>query len=412
VEITAIFAFISGLLLIAVAANRLSGFTRVPDLIVLLTIGVLLGPVLHLADPARFVGLVRVLGTLALILILFQGGLEVQLRSAVRYLPSGLLLAFLSFSLSTGLISLAAHYLLHLVWSDSILIAAALGCTSGSVVLPVLEQVPTPESIKIVLTTESSLGEILAVLTVGSMIGIAGEQSLITGLATGFMHSIGIAVALGGAVGAIWSRFWHRLTHLAFHNVLNLGIVIGVYALTRSLGGSGLLSVLLFGVTLANVPRTPHMVRAGMRMMAFHSELTFLVRSFFFVLLGFVAEFARRTYLVPIAGMLAAMLLGRYLAVLLMRGSVRDASAKEKELLFWMLPRGLVTAVLALEIVNARGPAFSFLPAVAFTVVVISNLFLVWGSIRTANLVPLTSALPAVIAEPATETSSKAAGAP
>jgi cell volume regulation protein A len=413
-ELTIIFGFIASLLLVAVAANRLSGFTRVPDLIVLLTIGVLLGPVLHWADPSRFRNVVEVLGTLALILILFQGGLEIQLRSAVRYLPAGLLLAVTSFGCSIALIGLAGRYLLHLSWTDAILIAAALGCTSGSVVLPVLHQITTPNSIKIVLMTESSLGEILAVLTVGSMISVGGEQSFIVGLASGFARSIGIAVALGGIAGAIWSRFWHRLTRVAFHNVLNLGIVLGVYALSRFLGGSGLLASLVFGVTLANVPRTPEMVRAGMRMMAFHSELTFLVRSFFFVLLGFVAEFARRTYLLPILGILVGMLVARYVAVLATRWTVHDANAKEKELLFWMLPRGLVTAVLALEIVSARGPAFSFLPAVAFTVVVLSNLFVVWGSIRAANVVPVAALVPTPVAATGSagnEPASKAAGA-
>ena len=50
-----------------------------------------------------------------------------------------------------------------------------------------------------------------------------------------------------------------------------------------------------------------------------------------------------------------------------------------------MLPRGLVTAVLALEIVDVRGAAFAFLPAMAFTVVVATNLFVVWGSMRAAK---------------------------
>jgi hypothetical protein len=55
-------------------------------------------------------------------------------------------------------------------------------------------------------------------------------------------------------------------------------------------------------------------------------------------------------------------------------------------LLFWMLPRGLVTAVLALEIVNDRGAVFSFLPAMAFTVVLVTNLFIVWGAVRAARV--------------------------
>ena len=47
-----------------------------------------------------------------------------------------------------------------------------------------------------------------------------------------------------------------------------------MYGLVRYFGGSGLLAVLIFGITLANVPRTPHMARQGARLLAFHAELS------------------------------------------------------------------------------------------------------------------------------------------
>jgi cell volume regulation protein A len=168
-------------------------------------------------------------------------------------------------------------------------------------------------------------------------------------------------------------------------NILNLGVVLGVYAVGDYFRGSGLLTVLVFGVTLANLPRTPHMTRQGARMMAFHAEFSFLVRSFFFVLLGVVAQFVSRQYVVPILGILGALVLARYLAMQGSRWVVRDVSRQQTELLFWMLPRGLVTAVLALAIVEARGETFSFLPAMAFTVVLVTNLFIVWGAVRAES---------------------------
>jgi NhaP-type Na+/H+ or K+/H+ antiporter len=153
---------------------------------------------------------------------------------------------------------------------------------------------------------------------------------------------------------------------------------------------------LIFGITLANVPRTPHMARQGARLLAFHAELSFLVRSFFFVLLGIVAEFVSRKYLLPIAGILAALLLARFLATQVSRWAIRDATRWETELLFWMLPRGLVTAVLAMEIVSVRGQVFAFLPAMAFTVVLVTNLFVVAGAVRCPKA--------AALGAPSTET--------
>ncbi|HEX8812263.1 MAG TPA: hypothetical protein VF742_09755, partial [Terracidiphilus sp.] len=79
-------------------------------------------------------------------------------------------------------------------------------------------------------------------------------------------------------------------------------------------------------------------------------------------------------------------------AVQLSWRAVRDVTRKQTELLFWMLPRGLVTAVLALEIVDARGAVFAFLPAIAFTVVLATNLFIVWGAV-TSGQAPLVEEL-------------------
>ncbi len=380
-----IFGLLALLLIVAFAANRLSKLTRVPDIVVLLVIGILVGPVLHWLRPHTFEGPIRLLGTFALILILFEGGLELRLRQALRYVPAGLLLVALSFGLSLALIAITGKFLLHLAWMDCVLLGAALGCTSGTIVIPALQQIDTPEPVKVTLTLESALGEVIAVLLVGSLLHLQGEGSLIGGLATDFSQNIVVSLAIGICAGAAWSKLWPRLAGQPNTNILNLGVLMGVYALSDYLHGSGLLAVLVFGVTLANLPRTPHMTRQGVRMLSFHAEFSFLVRSFFFVLLGVIAEFVSRQYIIPILGMLVAVVVARYIAVLGSRWVVRDVERRDTELLFWMLPRGLVTAVLALEIVNDRGQIFSFLPAMAFTVVLVTNLFIVWGAVRSGH---------------------------
>ncbi len=422
-EMARIFGLPALLLVLAFAANRLSKLTRVPDIIVLLLIGITLGPILHWVNPEHYQSAITVLGTLALILILFEGGLELRLAQALRYFPAGLVLVVLSFGLSLVLIALMGRALLHLQWSDCLLLGAALGCTSGTIVIPALQQIDTPDPIKITLTIESSLGEIIAVLMVGSLLTMGTGRSLIGGIATDFSQHVAISLLVGAAIGAAWSRLWPLLAGQAYSNILNLGVVLGVYALADHFKGSGLLASLVFGITLANMPRTPHMVRQGARMLAFHAEVSFLVRSFFFVLLGVVAEFVSRAYIIPILGILAALILARFLAVQGSRWVVRDVQRKDTELLFWMLPRGLVTAVLALEIVNVRGAVFAFLPAMAFTVVLVTNLFIIWGSVKASRqattpavnaeavAVDGLAAPPEVVATQANETESSAKAA-
>jgi len=394
-DMARIFGMPAALLVLAYVANRLAKLTRIPDLIVLLVIGVSMGPVFHLVNPDLFRGAISILGTLALILILFEGGLELRLRHALGSFPAGLLLVATSFGLSLVLVALIGRALLHLAWNDCLLLGAALGCTSGAVVIPSLQQIETPEPVKTTLTIEASLGEILAVLVVGSLLNTSGSASaLIAGMAVDFGHHIGVAIGFGLVAGAIWSRLWPLIAGQAYSNILNLGVVLGLYASARYFEGSGLLTVLIFGVTLSNLPRTPHMARQGARLLAFHAELSFLVRSFFFVMLGVVAEVVSRDHIVPILGILAGLLLARLLSVQLSRWAVRGVDRKDTSLLFWMMPRGLVTAVLALEIVAARGPIFSFLPAMAFTVILITNVLIIWGSIRAGSSPALDLAAP------------------
>jgi cell volume regulation protein A len=387
VDMARIFGLPAALLVIAVIANRLSRWTRVPDIIVLLIIGVAVGPVLHWVDPGHFDVAIRILGMLALILILVEGGLELHLKEAIRYSPGGILLAVVSYGLTVGLVACIARVLLHMSWLDASLLGAVLGSTSASVVLPAIQQINAPEAVKITLTLEASLGEIIAVLTVGSLMGLDGSQPIFQGLITGFGHHILIDVSLGVVAGVAWSKIWPIFASQQFSNALNLGMVLGVFAVGRLAGGSGLLAELVFGLTLANMPRTPHLTRQGARMMAFHSELTFLVRSFFFVVLGIMAQFVSRAYVIPILGILVSLVVARFVAVRATRWSIRDTTSSDAELLFLMMPRGLITAVLAFQVLAVRGEVFSFLPSMAFTVVLFTNIFVVVAAVTAKKAV-------------------------
>ena len=64
---------------------------------------------------------------LALILILFEGGLELRLKDAIRYSPGGTLLAFVSYGFTLGLVAFVVRQLLHMSWIDGVLVGAVLG---------------------------------------------------------------------------------------------------------------------------------------------------------------------------------------------------------------------------------------------------------------------------------------------
>src|SRR5271170_4487016 len=104
-DLSLFFALLGGLLVLAFVANRLVRFTRVPDVIILMAAGVLIGPVLHWVNPDIFRGASQGFGSLALILILFEGGLDLKMREIVKHFGAGLFLSLFSYLLAMGAVA-------------------------------------------------------------------------------------------------------------------------------------------------------------------------------------------------------------------------------------------------------------------------------------------------------------------
>jgi cell volume regulation protein A len=415
VELTSFFAVLGGLLVLAFIANRLVRFTRVPDVIILMATGVVIGPSLHWVNPDVFRSSARGFGSLALILILFEGGLDLKLKEIVSHFGRGLFLALISFVASMSAIAAACRYILYFSWINSLLIGAVLGCISSSILLPVLQQVNLRREVKVTLLVEASLGDALGVLAVTTLLDIASGGSASPGkLAWALVSSVILAVACGILAGMLWSYFLPVLSEQRFWHVLTFAAVLLLDAGVHYLKGNELVSVLVFGVTLSNFPavrRRLHMdaemlndwfSESPMRtaklgaspdefhqdqMLTFHGELAFLLRTFFFVLLGMLVDFIGLRKNLRLALLcFSAILAARFMIVQGGRVGWRSFSALERELMVWFVPRGLITAVLGIEVVGARGPEFSFLPSLAFAVIVITNVALLVGSFRARNL--------------------------
>jgi cell volume regulation protein A len=392
-----ILGLIGGLLVLAFLANRLSRLTRIPDVLMLMALGVVIGPGLHLADPASLTGATHLLGTLAIILVLFEGGLELKLRETLRHFPGGLLLAIISFSITAVLVALISHRLLGLPINTALSVGAVLGCTSSTVVLPVLQQLNASEPVRVTLMLEASWGDVLAVLTVGLLMGLGDSHAHIgQTVAAGIANQVGLAVLFAVATGVLWSRLVPVLSEARFWQVLTFSIVLLLYAGMEALDANGLIAVLAFGLTLANFPGVDprigfaHLERdineSQQALLSFHSELAFLVRTFFFVLIGAIADLGiigHHPYL--LVGTFATLLFSRWLAVQLSRFAWKQIEREGRDLILWVMPRGLITIVLALEVSTFYKNELNFLPGLAFAVILLTNFLVVVGSIRASR---------------------------
>lgn len=415
---TTFFVFLGGLLVLAFAANRLYRITRVPDVIVLMAVGLALGPMTGWVKAAEFGPITHILGTLALILVLFEGGLELNLRDILRHFPGGVLLAVIGYYLSLGLVALAAWKLHSFPLRPALMVGAVLGCVSSTIVLPVLQQIKVSQSVRLTLLVESSLSDALGVLTVSVLLDMApGGSPHLAGFVVGVLSKLLLCVAGTVVVGLVWSRLLPLLSEQRFWQAFTFSVVLLLYAAAQAAAHAGLIAVLAFGITLANARRarlsmfeTALKLHADdadhhLQILSFHSELSFLVRSFFFILLGVIVQLSGlRGYALLTLGAFAALVVARWLAVKSTSFMWGEKDPRERDVALWIFPRGLITAVLAIEVIAARGASFAFLSALAFAIILFTNLLIVISSVRRGPAAPSTPSEPLMespkVAEP------------
>lgn len=400
-----LFSLLGGLIVLAFVANRLFRRTRVPDVIVLMATGVLLGPVLHVVDAATFQPVVRVFGTLALMLILFEGGLELEVRDTFRHFPAGFFVSVFSYGWSLALVAAVIIFTLHLPVKTGLLAGAALACTSGSIALPILQQIEVSKPARLTLVFDATMSDTFGVLTVGALLDLAATSgSVATAIVHHFLLSILLSLLMGGIIAAVWSLALPFLTERRSWNVLTFAVILLVYAAAEHIGGSGLIAVFFFGIGLTNMQRSDTSLleesfglstlneSQQSHIFAFHSELAFVIRTFFFVLIGVIVDFSALLQHLPLVlSVVAAIIVARALALFSSRWALAEIPRRDRESIFWVMPRGLITVVLALEIVGRRGSVMNFLPGLAFATILATSPLLIIASLRAQSSADSTS---------------------
>jgi potassium/hydrogen antiporter len=341
----------------------------------------------------------------ALILILFAAGLELDLRRARKQFAAGAVLALLSYALTMEGVHLFCVHVLGMNRMASLLAGAALGCVSGSIVLPVLEQMDLRPDLRTTLVIEASFGDGLGALVLGVLVSlIAGGATsqtsggaILGGMVVQFVLRFLLAFFIAVVAGSLWAWVQARISNRKFSQVLTFAAVLIVYSATHALGGSDLFAVMVFGATLASLLGPESFLREfevtslaadeGTQILSFHSELAFLVRSFFFVLLGAMIQFrGLRQQLLPSVGILAVILAARFVSVQGSRLVWRGSTMRERELATTLIPRGLITAVLVLEAIEAKPADLMFFPSLTFALILLTNGLSLVATVRAKGI--------------------------
>ncbi|MYU20445.1 potassium/proton antiporter [Streptomyces sp. SID8352] len=331
-------------LLIAVAAVRISSRSGLPSLLVYLAIGIAMGQdgIGHIKfDSAE---LVQVIGYAALVVILAEGGLGTKWKEIRPVLPSAAVLALAGVAVSVGVTATGAHYLIGLEWRQALIVGAVVSSTDAAAVFSVLRRIPLPARITGTLEAESGFNDAPVVILVVAF-SAAGPIDHWYVLLGEIALELAIGAAIGLAVG--WLGSW-GLRHVALpasglYPIAVMAIALTAYATGAMAHGSGFLAVYLAAMVMGNA-RLPHWPATR----GFADGLGWIAQIGMFVLLGLlVTPHELGDDIVPalVIGLVLTMV-ARPLSVVLCQTPFR-VPWREQALMSWAGLRGAVPIILA-----------------------------------------------------------------
>ncbi|MET9963233.1 potassium/proton antiporter [Streptomyces sp. NPDC006326] len=331
-------------LLIAVAAVRVSSRSGLPSLLIYLGIGIAIGQdgignVVF--DNAE---LTQVIGYAALVVILAEGGLGTKWKQIRPALPAAISLSLVGVAISVGVTAAGAYYVVGLDWRQSLLIGAVVSSTDAAAVFSVLRKVPLPARITGVLEAESGFNDAPVVILVVAFATVGPVDAWYV-----LVGKIALELAIGAAIGlTVGFLGAYGLRHVALpasglYPIAVMAIAVVAYAAGALAHGSGFLAVYLAAMVLGNA-KLPHWPATR----GFADGLGWIAQIGMFVLLGLLVtphELAGDFWPAVVIGLVLTMV-ARPLEVFVSLLPFR-VPWREKTLMSWAGLRGAVPIILA-----------------------------------------------------------------
>ena len=398
VDSVSIALIISALIIfIGFLANYLFHKTGLPDMLILIFLGVFFGPVLDIFNPTLVMNFAPYIAALALAYILFDGGMGLNIRHCLLNSPRAVLLAGLGFVFSVLSVGGLMVIVFKLPLVYGLLFGSMFGGSSSVAVISLAAKIKISEKGSTILILESAITDILCVVISLSLLDV-----IITGHAN--IGAIGLDISgkfligavIGLALGISWLFALKRVATIPFSYMLTLGIVLLGYAGSESIGGSGALSALLFGLILGNEREIFKILRQNGKngnggnsekiflsvskgLKRFGAEIAFLIRTFFFVFLGIIVSISN-LYILIVGVLLSLLLLvSRFGAVWII--TLKSSLRKERKIMTLVLTRGLAAAVLATLPAQFGLPYSDLFAGIAIIIIIMTALVATIGSI-------------------------------
>ncbi|MFP3950827.1 MAG: cation:proton antiporter [Candidatus Bathyarchaeia archaeon] len=298
--------------------------TKVPDLVWLMGFGVLLGPMLGILDEEIFVVIAPLMGVVSINIITFGAGIDTDIANLRDVIPKSAALTLSTFTAVTMVVGLVSSLMVpELDFIRGLLLGTMLSGISTVAIISMMDElkkiISGLESIREILVLESTIVDpvrIILALTIINMIlqkDIEPLSSLKIIYATFALASI-----FGVVLGVLWALILHRLRYRHYNYMLTLAFLFSAYYLGENLAGQGggTMTSYTIGLVLANHQYFTRQLGFKLRfdigrIREFNSEISFVMKSYYFVYIGIIVTLSREYMMVGLA-LTTLIILTRY----------------------------------------------------------------------------------------------------
>lgn len=377
------------LFVISIIATLISARLGAPMLLIFLVIGMLAGEEGLVGIQFDNPQVAFLIGSIALVIILFDGGMRTHPERFRVALAPASMLATVGVILTCGIVGVSAAYLLDMTLMQGLLLGAILSSTDAAAVFSIFQSqgLRIKERVASTLEIESGSNDPMAVMLTLTLVGVLAQgEPLHWGVAKTFLQQAVVGGVMGYGAGRVFVFLCQKLPlSFAFFPLLAVASCIFIYATTNVFGGSGFLAVYLMGYLVGNarLPQIIHILRM-------HDGLAWISQISMFLMLGLlVVPSNLLDHLLP-ALMLAAILIfiARPLAVFFSLIPFRFPT-RDQLFISWVGLRGAVPIILALFPWLAGMPDEHLYFDVAFVVVIVSLVVQGWSIVPVARWLKL-----------------------
>lgn len=360
---------------------------RVPDVLLLVIIGLFLGPIFHIVSVEKLETIGNIFSQITLVILLFQTGTELSFNTLISSLKGTTMLTIINFLLLSILIGLLGWLVLGMNSGISFMLGATLSANSSTVIIPMLQHINIGKKSKTILILESAFSDILSIVFALAIMESYKNGKLEIGYIFGHILASFLIDVIIGLIGSIfWSMALKKIRTIKNSTFTTPAFVFIIYGINELLGYNGAIAALAFGIGLANVD---DIYNSGLKKFfkkepatlnpkekTLFGELVFLMKTFFFIYIGISINLDNFISVLIGLGITILIFILRIPVVrLAIPFRTADVTDKERSYMAVMLPRGLTTAVLATIIGQSGLPGTEKISNIVFSVILFSIIF-------------------------------------